>query len=178
MKVQYSNVRHKDGTTYPVSYDRDAENALSALIECDLNFGGRITLLEPTKVVTQTRVLGDLDVTTYSGDVQAMRPIVEYCAAYLVAAAHNNQRKGIIQQIADNAIEIRDKQGMPQFLALEWATWKANTTPVRAAMAVSMGLSTEDHVSKIAGMKFKELMSAMNLVLFGGCTTEEVLAIL
>lgn len=51
---------------------RSVENALINVVECDLSFGGRVTTFEDEKLVTETSVMGVVDICTYEGSVEDM----------------------------------------------------------------------------------------------------------
>lgn len=73
--------RHKGSDVFRSDQERTVHAAFDMLLECELGFGSEILELTPTTVVTKTRVLGDIDYTTFTGSEEDMRALVQ-AAAY------------------------------------------------------------------------------------------------
>ncbi len=71
----------RDGSGYKES--RSLENALVNVVECDLAFGGQLTTFEQDKIVTETKVMGVTDISTYEGAVEDMDVLYRAGVVYL-----------------------------------------------------------------------------------------------
>lgn len=73
------SIRFKDNETFPF-YDREAPNpgwTFSQFLHCELGFGARIIELSPTRIHSETRVLGCVDTVIIEGTETEMRPFIQ-----------------------------------------------------------------------------------------------------
>ena len=87
--ITYTNQRYEpDGRLCggPITNQRTIGNAVTMLVRNDLAWGGCISEITPTKIVTRTSCMGfgisRYDITSYEGSEEEMRPLMLAVAAY------------------------------------------------------------------------------------------------
>lgn len=92
--------------------DKTVEDAFDKLFRSELMFGGQVTVLTPTRIETQTRVMSKLDTTVVTGEEAEMAPLVAVVATYVTV--QHDRHENIVQRAADELMRVageKDSKG-------------------------------------------------------------------
>jgi hypothetical protein len=155
--------RKKDREECPaIETNRTVLNALQLLIEFELGYGGQLIDVSPTKVVTETQVLGCQDKTEFMGSEEEMKPLVHFAGVTigLFEMAITNDK------IVD--LLVKKTQGKAMLLA-NYAPILVGQGAMRGAIGHMLGMTKED----IRATKLKDMIVGYQL-LHEGCSPEQV----
>ena len=92
--IKYENVRTQGDYTYdPVTHQKSQHDALEHLAIWELGFGGHVLAVSANTVKVRTVVLNCVDVSTFSGTPDEMRPLVEWVAIWTLTAPASKPAK-------------------------------------------------------------------------------------
>lgn len=124
---------HEVFQDFPPKHEKTGEQALNSLINTELNYGGRIRELTPTKVVVETQVLSCLDTTYFEGPQEEMGPLV--AISYYYAKARAEQRDGILYDTVSEYEKLpHNEKRLPFFVVNLFPMIKGNVTLKRAML--------------------------------------------
>lgn len=166
--ITFSDERTKpEGGVYPSSRVITMAKALDILINCELAFGGKIVVIEPTRVQTRTVVMGCVDISTFEGSVEEMQ--------YLVKVASNTQ---FIRDLRNDPERGKDDGTYRDIRRLESAIGSGTNT-AKLGVIATLGVTCETQAGKLATTGLlKDLVAAVSLIAEGQATPEEALALI
>ncbi len=111
--------RKKGEDIYPMESREfeDPHKALAYLIELDLAWGAKITLIEENCIKTETMILQDVDYSSFKGPKEEMELLVRFVCLYVKAKSENNEL--LLSKVAQDVLNLPDGIGRtPLFLEM------------------------------------------------------------
>lgn len=165
--ITFNDKRVKpEGGEYTDSRTLTVGKGLDILVNCELGFGGKILEVTPTRVVTQTTVMGCVDTSVFEGSVEEMH--------YLYEIAKNTQAVRDLRQDPDRG---KDDGTEGDVRRLEAAIGKGIHTAKIGTIA-ALGVVCDVMVTKLASVSLKDLIAAVSLIAEGQGTPEEIIALI
>lgn len=94
--------------------EQGLSRALDILINVELKYGADITTLEPNEVRVETRVMGDIDHSGWTGDCDDMGVIYRLASFYLWAMTMTQKTPELNKALIDRVMEF--SKGIPLYL--------------------------------------------------------------
>lgn len=153
-------------------FDATSERALEHLVNVELAFGGRITAFSKTSITVQTRVMSNLDTTTYDGNTDEMKLLKDLACFYELAARQCDQT------VADQTFAaLARPEGIAPFFAVNLAPPLMGAGRLKAAIMLSAGINDQQDIRVGLRVKIGDLLAAIQLHQRGECSLRESLAI-
>lgn len=154
---------------------RSVDNAFNSLVEYELGYGGRVTVLEARRVVVVTRILGCVDTTTFEGSAEDMALLNEVSLnTELVRAETMRPGNPLHDVVVDNVMKVT--KGVP--LSVRLASPILMGQPL-TKLSLVMCCKTEDDqtLARLVKLSIKDLCSLVSLVRLDGASLQDALAL-
>ncbi|OQA03063.1 MAG: hypothetical protein BWY68_00849 [bacterium ADurb.Bin400] len=169
--ISYTNIRYKGGEQLPWSDQRSVSKALEDLLLYQLGFGGFVVEAGPTKLVTRTRVLGDLDVVTFEGSEKEMELLGNAAAVFMRLAEARRANPGTAERIWEALPKTKCGGVSPVIANMFVPMLLSNRLPKMAAL-IAVGVEPND---ELLAVEDKDLVAAATLHWETGVPIEQIL---
>lgn len=113
--ITYHWKRDKGNMVYEdAPVQQELSRALDVLINVELKYGADITTLEPNEVRVETRVMGDMDYSGWTGDCEGMGVLYRVASFYLWAKTISTTTPELNKALIDRVMEF--SKGIPLYL--------------------------------------------------------------
>lgn len=161
--ITINSIRHNGDEYHYPERSETRLAALNKLVEFELGYGGSVVDLTKTKVVVQTRVLNCVDITTFEGSEDDMRPLVEV-AGYYMMVSQGEANEQIISAVVEKLGTPPHQVGMFRPLYLQgMAPLMIGASRVKAACLMSMGVAVEADAEIGLAIATKDLIALLEL---------------
>lgn len=121
IKITNMRVRGNEPAFDPLIDERGLERSFRYLVEAELGWGGKVTELTETRIVTVTYVLDCVDTTIFEGCAEEMLPLVKVAALHVAAHGTDQFLHALAAKAADTAVRVSPGAPdtvSPSFLAM------------------------------------------------------------
>ena len=174
--IRHTNLRDKGlGVVNLGSFEQTPLKALSGMVVYELGFGGQVTDLSYTRVVTETQIFGGTkDTTTFEGPEDEMSLIATVACFHAALMAHPDSRGMLVNKAVDFLGKLpREVGGLPLFVAI-MTPFLLGEPSAAAALLLGIGFTDMERIKELATIKLADLMSAVELHLETGTPLPQV----
>lgn len=166
-----------DGYHYPDTVrDQSVDKALASLIKYEIGYGGIVTSVTPTSVVIVTRIMGCVDTTTFTGDAQEMKLLVEAAAYSTVTAPITDfAPKAYRDQAIDQVMQVSGGKPLLIKLAAGMITGRMGQRSLLILMTAQEESADPTILPRLAKTKIDDLFDMMIMVRVEGASLASVL---
>lgn len=182
--IQYAQKRDKQGEIFHfATQQRTSSQARAAMVVYELGFGATVVELTPTRIVLQTRILGDIDTVTLEGSAEEMRDTVVTAAYYAMTSDRQDQITEAALGMLDTSLgESKYRKGMSPFILKMASPLIIGHTRVALAAMLAAGIEDESQIAyglsitKRGGMArgLTDFLAVLELAIELGTTLQEV----
>lgn len=167
-------IRFKGHEQFPLSTKtKTPGEALGLIAYCDFGYGGRVAKVEINNgvvtLITHTRVMSDLDVSTYTGSEEEMRLILKLAGYVNTVQASKTGREALADQ-AMKSFMISPRLRRPLYLSMAGGMLMGEKLTRYALAAVLSDECYGEDDAKVRqvieasyGIEFKDLIAAYEL---------------
>lgn len=80
--ITITNERYNGEQCPPITRQEPLPSAFRSLVFYELGYGGNIISISETQIVVKTPLLGFVDTSTFQGEAEELRPLINFCSVY------------------------------------------------------------------------------------------------